>query len=294
EYNEEIAQILKSSDKAEVRSSAISALSSLNYSKIEDVIKFGMEDKDRNVRTAAIGLLNKLNISKEALPAIVNPVFEKGSIQEQQQLLKTLGSMPADNTRVVLEDLVVKMIGDKLQPEVKLDLIEAVESTKKDDLIAKLEPIRGKGTETDSFKEALLGGNRWQGREVFLNNATAQCIRCHSIGGEGGSVGPNLQKIGANLTREQILQAMIEPSARIAPGYGTVSLTLNDGQEVSGILASENSEELILKTSDAEPLRIPISRIKKRENFPSSMPPMGTILSKREIRDVVEFLANMK
>ncbi|MFN3852349.1 MAG: HEAT repeat domain-containing protein [Spirosomataceae bacterium] len=294
EYNNEIAQILKTNEKAEVRSAAVSALSLLNYSKIEEVVKLGMEDKDRNVRTAAIGLLNKLNINKEALPGIVNPVFEKGSVQEQQQLLKTLGGMPADNTRVVLEDLVMRMVADKLQPEVKLDLIEAVESTKKDDLIAKLEPIKQKGSETDAFKETLFGGNRWQGRDVFLNNATAQCIRCHSIGGEGGSVGPNLQKIGASLTREQILQAMIEPSARIAPGYGTVSLTLSDGQEVSGILMRESDEELVLKTSEAEPLRVPISRIKKRENFPSSMPPMGSILSKREIRDVVEFLANMK
>jgi putative heme-binding domain-containing protein len=239
-------------------------------------------------------LLDKLSISKAALPQIVNPIFEKGSIQEQQQLLKTLGGMPADNTRVVLEELMMKMKDGKLQPDVKLDLIEAVESTKKDDLIAKLDPLRSTGSETAAFKETLFGGNRWQGREYFLNNQTAQCVRCHSISGEGGTVGPNLQKIGATLTREQLLQAMIEPSARIAPGYGTVSLTLSDGQEVSGILTRETAEELVLKTSDAEPLKVPVSRIKKRENYPSSMPPMGSIMSKREIRDVVEFLANLK
>jgi quinoprotein glucose dehydrogenase len=292
DYNQDIVNIVTS--KPDVRATAIATLASLRYAGIEEIIKFGMEDSDKNVRTTAISLLDKLSISKAALSQIVNPIFEKGSIQEQQQLLKTLGGMPADNTRVVLEELMMKMKDGKLQPDVKLDLIEAVESTKKDDLIAKLEPLRSTGSETATFKETLFGGNRWQGREYFLNNQTAQCVRCHSISGEGGTVGPNLQKIGATLTREQLLQAMIEPSARIAPGYGTVSLTLSDGQEVSGILTRETAEELVLKTSDAEPLKVPVSRIKKRENYPSSMPPMGSIMSKREIRDVVEFLANLK
>ena len=56
----------------------------------------------------------------------------------------------------------------------------------------------------------------------------------------------------------------------------------------------ESPDELTLKTSDAEPLVIATARIVKRENLPSSMPPMGEILSKRELRDVVEFLSSLK
>jgi putative heme-binding domain-containing protein len=102
-----------------------------------------------------------------------------------------------------------------------------------------------------------------------------------------------LKDIGKSLTREQILQSLIEPSAHIAPGFGMVSLVLADGQEVSGVLMRENGEEILLKTSAAEPLRVPISRIKSRENFPSAMPAMGSVLSKREIRDLVEYLSSI-
>ena len=143
--------------------------------------------------------------------------------------------------------------------------------------------------------DALYGGDIQAGSNVFLRNQAAECVRCHNAGGQGGEVGPSLKGIGARLSREQILQALIEPSARIAPGYGTVSLKLDDGQEVTGTLLVENEHELQLKTTDAaEPLKIALSRIKSRENYPSGMPPMGTLLTKREIRDVVEYLSSLK
>ena len=110
----------------------------------------------------------------------------------------------------------------------------------------------------------------------------------------GGTAGPSLTDIANTLSREQLLQSLIEPSARLAPGFGTVTLKLKDGQEVFGVLDKETETTLTLKTSDAEPLVIPIARIASRDNTPSSMPPMGEVLSKREIRDLVEYLSFLK
>ena len=104
-------------------------------------------------------------------------------------------------------------------------------------------------------------------------------------------MGPDLTNIGKTLTREQILEALVMPSERLAPGYGSVLITLKDGQEISGILMSDLEDELILKTSEAEPMEISKARIARRENMPSGMPPMGLILQKKEIRDLVEFLS---
>ena len=103
-----------------------------------------------------------------------------------------------------------------------------------------------------------------------------------------------MRGIGTTLKREELLQALIEPSARLAPGFGSVKITLKDNQVITGILLEESPTELILKTTEAEPMEIPVSRISNRQNLPSGMPPMGTLLSKREIRDVIEFLANQK
>jgi quinoprotein glucose dehydrogenase len=172
---------------------------------------------------------------------------------------------------------------------------EAVDSTKSAALIAKLAPLRSQGMTAADFQDALFGGNAQLGRRYFMTNSAAECVRCHSIGGQGGEVGPSLSNIGNVLSREQILQALVEPSARLSPGFGMVMLTLKDGTSAAGISwQKENEHELVLKTSEAEPLKIAVARIAKRENVPSSMPPMGTIMSKREIRDVVEFLSGLK
>lgn len=294
EHNSTLATIYNTSDNAKVRAAVLPALNKLKYAEIESVIKKGMDDKDESVRTVALSLLNNNNVTKESLPELVKTIFTKGSIREQQQILMVLGKLTIDKTQEVLSGLIDQLKEKQLSPNVSLELKEAVEASGSEALKTKVAAIKPGASLMDEYMESLFGGNRNNGRNIFNNNSTAQCVRCHNMGSEGGSVGPNLSKIGGTLSREQILQALIEPSARLSPGFGTVSLKLKDGQEVTGTLAKENAEELVITTSDAEPLVIPVSRIAKRENMPSSMPPMGSLLSKREIRDVVEFLSGLK
>ncbi|WP_337043293.1 DUF7133 domain-containing protein [Emticicia sp. 17c] len=294
EANKQLVDIYDASTDAKVKTAILTSLNKLNYPEMDALMKKGMDDKDENVRTAALGLLNNSNVSKESLPFIVKSIFTKGGIKEQQQMLVVMTKMEADKTQVILDDLVTQLIDKKLSPNIALELKEAVDATGSESLKSKLATASAHNSPLDEYKEALYGGNRFAGRQYFNTNSTGQCVRCHSLGGVGGSVGPSLTYIGDVLSREQILQALIEPSARISPGFGAVSLKLKDGQEVTGTLAKETETELTINTSDAEPLVIPVSRIAKRENMPSAMPPMGSLMSKREIRDVVEFLANLK
>jgi len=290
----EQTQLFLNHPSPKIRAGQLSSLTALNDVNLPLLLQKGIEDVDRNVRAQALGSLDKISIPKAQLPGIVNPIFEKGSLPEQQQLLQSIAKMPVDNSQEVLADLIERMVANKLPAGIRLDLIEAVEATQAEKLVAKLDALKTKGTLTDEYKDALYGGNLQLGNAIFYRNQSVECIRCHNAGGEGGVVGPSLKGIGSRLTREQILQALIEPSARIAPGYGMISLKLTDGQEVTGTVIQETDDEIQLKTSEAEPLRIATARIKSRENYPSSMPPMGGLMSKREIRDVVEFLASLK
>jgi len=293
-YNAELFDLIKAHANAEVRAASLEALAQLDTGNIQKAMELGMKDKNENVRSVAVGLIGKMEVKKEDLPNIVYPIFKSGSTLEQQEMLGVLGDLPVDRSEDVLSGL-IKMAGNnQLSQGVILDLIDAVEATDSEKMIAQLDKVKSNGPTVDAYKATLYGGSWWSGRSVFANNPTAQCVRCHALNGSGGKVGPPLDNIGAVLTREQLLESLIAPNARLAPGYGSVRLTLQDGQKVIGILEEETKEELILRTSDAEPMEIAVARIAKRENMPSAMPPMGLMITKHELRDLMEFLSSLK
>ena len=142
--------------------------------------------------------------------------------------------------------------------------------------------------------ECLEGGDPREGRRVLVNNSAAQCLKCHMISGYGGVAGPPLDAVGARRDRQFILQSLVEPSAHLAPGYGVVTVILQDDKTVSGILQSEEDESIVIKDSNEENIKVAKSDIKERINALSSMPPMGDILTKREMRDLIAFLMTLK
>jgi putative heme-binding domain-containing protein len=127
-----------------------------------------------------------------------------------------------------------------------------------------------------------------------VQGSAAPCVRCHAFGGgPGANVGPALGNVASRLSREQLLEALVDPSARIAPGFGPVQVTLKNGQKYFGTLKEETESAIVVDVSPA-PKRINKSDIAQRTNGPSAMPPMGSILTRREVRDVVEYLSTLK
>ncbi len=292
--NSALADIFDRTQSDRTKSAVLIALDKLQYTEMEPLIKKGMLDKEEEVRATALSLLEGKDLSRQTITEITNGIFGKGSVKEQQQLLKVIASMPLAKTSDLLDNLLDKLKAKQLPPGIALELREAIEASKSASLLQKLSEIKPESASMAGYQDLLFGGNSQQGRQYFLTSTAGECARCHSVNKQGGAVGPALDNIGNVLSREQIAQALLDPSARISPGYGLVILTLKDGQSASGILSEENEEVFILKTSEAEPLKIPKARVSKRENIPSSMPPMGDVMSKREIRDLVEFLANLK
>ncbi len=90
---------------------------------------------------------------------------------------------------------------------------------------------RSADTLATAFKEAMVvGGNPRSGREIFVEHPAAACARCHTVRNAGSDVGPNLTGVASRLTRDQIVESLLEPNATIAPGFGTVGVTLRNGE----------------------------------------------------------------
>ena len=115
------------------------------------------------------------------------------------------------------------------------------------------------------------------------------------MGDSGGEVGPNLSGIGKDKTREYLLEAIIHPSRSIAKGYESVLVQTIDGSVISGILRSETDDEMVLVTAEGNLIRVPQDDIDDVVPGKSSMPEdLIKHLNRRELRDLIEFLAQQK
>ncbi|ODS78086.1 MAG: heme-binding protein [Cytophagaceae bacterium SCN 52-12] len=291
--NSRLAEMSRSHASPQVRIAALKSLKALHYPSMEALIRESMGDENAEVRAAALGVLEGTELSGQALNDITASIFAKGSLVEQQQLLSLMKQYPLSKTGSILEKLADRLQKNELNRGIALELGEAISASGSEALQKKFASFAQTG-DSDSYADLEYGGNGARGRQYFFNNSAGECVRCHVINGQGGEVGPDLSNIGNTLSREQLVQALVSPSARLAPGYGMVMLTLSDGTSAAGILTAEDKEELTLKTAEAEPLHIPAGRITKRDNVPSSMPDMSKIMSRHEIRDVVEFLSTLK
>ncbi len=58
------------------------------------------------------------------------------------------------------------------------------------------------------------------------------CDACHVINGEGGEVGPDLSKIGANHDRDYLRRAIVDPNADIADGFEPDEMPAEMGRQL--------------------------------------------------------------
>jgi len=143
------------------------------------------------------------------------------------------------------------------------------------------------------FRETLAGGDIKKGEYVFYYNEAAQCTKCHAIFEYGGNAGPGLDGVGKRLSKEQILASLVTPSSEYAIGYEVVSITLKDGTSEAGIVMERTKEYVKLKLGKEDIRTISQSEIAKSQSLPSSMLPMGTVLKRKELRDLIAFLENL-
>jgi quinoprotein glucose dehydrogenase len=290
---------VQSASAAQVRIAALRALATLGDTRIEQALRTALQDQDVTVRMAALGTLAPLKLPEATATELLAAVVDKGSVAEQQAALAALGQLQGTTGREALTRLVDQLAQGKVAAEIQLDVAEAARATKDAPLAARLDALeksRAGSAPLLAYADALRGGDARRGERVVFQSPAAQCARCHSFGGgpaAAASVGPPLRGVGSRLTREQLLEALVDPSARVAPGFGPVQVTLKSGERLFGTLREETDAHIVIEVSNA-PKRIVKADVAQRTNGPSSMPAMGSVLSRREIRDVVEYLSTLK
>ena len=137
----------------------------------------------------------------------------------------------------------------------------------------------------------LQGGDVRRGQTIF-NSPKVACTSCHTIGYQGGKLGPELTRIGQMRSERDLLEAILFPSASFARGYEPVTVTTTSGRTISGVLRADLATEVVLGTVDREETRIGRQEIVSIEPSTVSLMPPGLEqqMTQQELADLLAFL----
>jgi putative membrane-bound dehydrogenase-like protein len=145
------------------------------------------------------------------------------------------------------------------------------------------------------YEPLLKGGDPARGRAVFLGH-TAACASCHRMGDMGGAVGPDLTKIGAIRSGRDLLESILVPSSTFAQGYESYKIGTEDGNILSGLIARQSADAVVLKDASGAETQVRRDQIRRMERASVSIMPEGLErkLSREEFRDLIAFLLSQR
>ncbi len=251
----------------DVRIAALAALQQQQSPNLGQALAAAGAATEQKLRAQAVRMLAKWQ-PEQALPILAD-VLPNAAPPEQAAAFVALADLNNPDADELLAEWVDRMGLDQVDPNVQLELFECANTRAQggsEILTASLKQWRDQMNKRDPHawqRIALHGGDVQAGRDIFYNNATASCQRCHFIETEAHAemapeVGPELSSVGLNLSREELLESITQPHKKIASGF---------------------------EFYNPEGKLLPISAM---------TPGMGDALTPRELRDLVAYLESLK
>ena len=139
-------------------------------------------------------------------------------------------------------------------------------------------------------------GDASRGMKIFNDEQRALCSKCHSVDGSASKAGPDLAAVGDAFGRRELIEAVLQPSATIAPGYGTVIVETKSGSAHQGVLKQSTDAGLQLMGIDGKLVTIAAADVKEKSGVATSLMPEGlqAHLSLQEFGDLIEYLTALR
>ncbi|MHB1562356.1 MAG: c-type cytochrome [Isosphaeraceae bacterium] len=196
------------------------------------------------------------------------------------------GGTDADIARTIQNGVpgtTMKKLGDALKPEQIRHVITYIRSLAR--------------SPSESTWKPYIPGDPKAGRALFFDlKGKVQCARCHSIGGEGGRIGPALDRIAARRAPEFIMESILEPSKDIAPEYETVAVATKEGRVIVGIRINETNFNIQLREENGRFhsfLKRDLDGVKLQKK--SLMPEnFGEQITVKELHDLFAYLMSLE
>ena len=142
---------------------------------------------------------------------------------------------------------------------------------------------------------AVKGGNADRGKAIFKSKEAA-CSKCHILSGMEKKAGPKLGTIGDKFTRDQLIQSVLEPSARLHPDHTTTTIVTMGGKTISGVLQSRDKKEIRLFDNEGKIIRVLVGDVDIEKPSKTSLMPVGIQKSIKagQFADLIAYLGSLK
>jgi putative heme-binding domain-containing protein len=133
-------------------------------------------------------------------------------------------------------------------------------------------------------------GTPSEGRRIYLK---LQCHTCHQGVPEvtGRIFGPDLAGVTRRLTRDQLADAILQPSKEVAERFRATEVETHSGTAYSGFVTEQSAQRLVIATQ-TQIITVSTAEVESIQPLSSSLMPEGLLNqnSRQEIIDLLAFL----
>jgi len=137
-------------------------------------------------------------------------------------------------------------------------------------------------------------GDPARGRELYRTKGN--CAQCHIIGGQGGSLGPELTEIGSRRNASRLRAVLMEPEANIVEDFLLVRLATSDGRQIAGVRLNEDTFTIQVRDLNGGIHSFVKQELKELQRDPGKtpMPSLRGAFSPAETDDLIAYLVSLK
>lgn len=290
---------------AELRTTALAVLVSRRPTINDAALKFLLSqlsrDREAAQRLAAAQVIGKARLNDAQLLIVAHQYLQHADALILPRLLDAFRDSKNEETGAAMVAALLKSSVSIGEPDAKRlqDILENYPDnvrTAARPLLAHLQELQKARIVRLRQLVPLLsaGGDVGRGRRIFFGEKVG-CYNCHTIGRQGGHVGPDLTGVGAIRSGHDILEAIVFPSASFVPGFEIYNVETRT-ETYSGVRGQDTPDAISLVTGPHAEVRIPRKQIVSIKPSNVSLMPEGLdeSLTRSEFIDLLSFLQSQK